>query len=97
MTPQQSLETEIALIHRDMRSMKETMDDLYTEIKELNRAMKDDVTSLDKRIRALEDERIRLRVWLPLIIIIINTILSVGAQQLFANQAKEVQSVTSSK
>lgn len=97
MIPPQSVETEIALIHRDMRSMKETMDDLYTEIKELNRAMKDDVTSLDKRIRALEDERIRLRVWLPLIIIVINTILSVGAQTLFANQAKDVQGVTGTK
>lgn len=58
------------------------MDELIAEIREANKSIKEEQSILDRRIRALEDERTRIRVLLIPVSIVVSALLSFGAQQL---------------
>ena len=78
----ESLEVKFASMQRDMHHMREKMDELFEEVREANRVLRADHIALEVRVRALEEERIRMRTMLIPFSIILSAVLSFGAQEI---------------
>lgn len=91
-----SLEVKFASMQRDMHHMREKMDELFEEVREANRVLRADHAALEMRVRALEEERIRMRTMLIPFSIIISAILSFGVQFVgdrLINHQQQTQSI----
>lgn len=77
----ESLEVKFASMQRDMHHMREKMDELFEEVREANSVLRADHTTLEARVRTLEEERIRMRTMLIPLSIILSALLSFGTTQ----------------
>lgn len=84
----QSLETQIANLYLIVEHMRGKMDDLYTEVREINRTLRSEHDALERRVRSLEEERIRTKTMLIPLSIILSAALSFGTQQILGTFSK---------
>lgn len=77
-----SLDVKFASMQRDMHHMREKMDELFDEVREANKILRADHTTLEARVRILEEERIRIRTMLIPLSIILSALLSFGTTQI---------------
>lgn len=92
-----NFETQIAILQHDISGMRGKMDDLIAEIRESNKHIKDEQIALDRRVRSLEEDRIRMRLIVIPITVVISALLSYGSQVFLENFKSNNQGVVNGK